>query len=89
MTKAATRENAMEYVLYAVDDTLAERRPSEMPPIARLVGWQIGFEPVFVAVWSAYGWEIDDEDAVAFATDLLVEKKWWGEGIPTEPNYIL
>ena len=83
-----TREQALPYVSFGVDDAMAERKPSEMPPHARLVGWQCGFEPLFVAVWSYLDVEIDDGDAIELATDLLVEKKWFA-GEQREPDYII
>ena len=80
-----TREMAMPYVSYAVDDALSEREVAEMPANARLVGWQAGFEPLFVAVWSYLGVRLDDEEAEEIAADLLQEKKWFaGDAIPAD-----
>jgi hypothetical protein len=53
-----------------------------------LVGWQCGFEPVFVAVHSYLDIRIDDSDAVDMATDYLRERNWFG-GEPTEPDYVI
>jgi len=80
-----TREQALPYVSYAVDDALSERRVDEMPPTARLVGWQCGFEPLFVAVWSYVnqpGDEImfDPAEAEEIAADFLIEKGWFTDG---------
>jgi len=83
-----TREQALSYVGHCVDDALAERSPSDIPANARLVGWQCGFEPMFVAVWSYLNVRIDDNEAAELATDLLKEKKWFS-GEPTEPDYII
>ena len=83
-----TRERAMPYVGCCVDDALAERSVADTPDNARLIGWQCGFEPMFVAVWSYLDVRIDDDEAVELATDLLAEKKWFA-GDPTEPDYIL
>ena len=47
-----SREDAMNYVSVGIDDAMSVRSLDEMPPDARLVGWQCGFEPMFVAVWS-------------------------------------
>jgi len=58
-----TKAQALPYVSYAVDDALNERNVSDMPANARLVGWQCGFEPLFVAVWSYLGNELDDSEA--------------------------
>lgn len=84
-----TREMALPYVAYCVDDALAERNISDMPKNARLIGWQCGFEPLFVAVWSYLGDDAlpDPAEACELATDLLVEKKWFA-GEPTDPDYI-
>jgi hypothetical protein len=87
-----TREQALPYVLYAVDDALAERKLDEVPPYARLVGWQCGFEPLFVAVWSYLSEDPNDQpdyaEASELATDLLAEKNWFS-GEPTEPDYVI
>lgn len=83
-----TRDQALPYVGHCVDDALAERKIADMPSNARLVGWQCGFEPMFVAVWSYLDVRIDDDEAVELATDLLSEKKWFA-GEPTEPDYII
>lgn len=83
------REQAIPYIGYCVDDALSERRVEDMPANARLVGWQCGSEPMFVAVWSYLGGELDDEEAVDLATDLLLEKKWFSDGQKDEPDYIL
>lgn len=84
-----TREDALPYVSFAVDDALSPRRVSEMPADAVLVGWQCGFEPLFVAVWSYLpGIKLDADHAAELATDLLVERKWFG-GEPSEPDYII
>jgi hypothetical protein len=83
-----TREQALSYVGYCVDDALSERSISDIPANARLVGWQCGFEPMFVAVWSYLDVRLDDQDAEDIATDLLTEKKWFS-GEPTSADYII
>jgi hypothetical protein len=83
-----TREDALPYVSYCVDDALSERQTEDMPANARLVGWQCGFEPLFVAVWSYLDVRLDDDEAVELATDLLTEKQWFAGG-PTEPDYVI
>lgn len=82
------RSDALRYVSFAVDDALSERRPEEAPENARLVGWQCGFEPFFVAVWSYLGGQLSEDEAVELATDLLDEKGWFSDG-PCEPDYII
>ncbi len=83
------RAQALPYVSFCVDDALSERSIADIPPNARLVGWQCGFEPLFVAVWSY----LDDQqpdpcEAAELATDLLVEKGWFADE-PTEPDYVI
>jgi hypothetical protein len=87
-----TREQAREYISFCVDDALNERSIDDMPANARLVGWQCGFEPLFVAVWSYLADtqgnrnRIDDIEAEEIATDLLVERAWFSTmGVDGEP----
>jgi hypothetical protein len=82
------RADAIRYVGHCVDDALAVRDVKDMPANAILVGWQCGFEPMFVAVWSYLGGALDEDDAVVIATDLLEELRWFS-GKPTEPDYVL
>ena len=83
------REDAIPYISRYVDDALSEREAKDMPAGARLVGWQCGFEPMFVAVWSYLpGVEVDDDSAMEIATELLVEKGWFPDE-PTEPDYLI
>jgi hypothetical protein len=86
-----TREQALPYVSFCVDDTLSERSIDDMPADTRLIGWQCGFEPLFVAVWSYLpSTRVDDDDAVSIATDLLMERKWFADNDkPNEPDYII
>lgn len=46
---------------------------------SRLVGWQCGFEPLFVAVHSYLDVIIDDEEAEEMATEYLDELGWFGD----------
>lgn len=83
------RSDAIQYLSdEAVDDALSIRKASERPDNARLVGWQCGFEPMFVAVWSYLGVQLDDDEAAEIVKDYLTEKGWFS-GDPTEPDYIL
>jgi hypothetical protein len=43
-----------------------------------LVGWQCGFEPLFVAVHSYLDVEIDEEEAEELARDFLTDRGWFG-----------
>jgi hypothetical protein len=83
-----TREQALRYVAYCVDDALSERKIEEMPDSARLVGWQCGNEPMFVGVWSYLDLELDDQEAEELAVELLVEKEWF-DGKPTAADYVI
>jgi hypothetical protein len=84
-----TREQALKYVSLCVDDALSERKIEEMPDDARLVGWQCGFEPMFVAVWSYLDLDLDDQEAEGLATELLIERNWFSDGKPTPADYVL
>lgn len=88
MAREFPRELAKTYVSFGVDDALSFRRADEAPSNARLIGWQCGFEPMFVAVWSYLGHRISDEDAIEIATDALIERRWFADG-PTEPDHII
>lgn len=83
-----TRKQALPYVSYTIDDALsADRQP--ISESARLVGWQCGFEPLFVAVQSYLpGITLDDEEAEEIATDYLREIGWFN-GDPTPADYII
>jgi hypothetical protein len=89
-----TREQALPYISHYLDDALSVREPKDMPDNARLVGWQCGFEPLFVAVWSYLGDtqgnpdRLDDADAEEIARDYLIERNWFS-GEPKDADYIL
>jgi len=82
------REQALQYVGHCLDNSLNVRTVAEMPENARLIGWQCGFEPMFVAVWSYFGGVMDADEAVEIATDYLTEIGWFVEG-PTDPDYVI
>lgn len=83
------RNQAIPYIGYAVDSALCVRAIKDMPKETRLIGWQCGFEPMFVAVWSAYdGVTLDDDESTEIAIDLLQECNWFS-GEPTDPDYVL
>jgi len=93
------REDAIPYVSSVVDDSLNGRELGDDPhAIVRdgtehdypsvLVGWQCGFEPLFVAVHSYLDCELDEEEAIELATDYLAERNWFA-GEPTEPDYLI
>lgn len=84
-----TRDDALPYVGHAVDDALAVRTSEPIPDHARLVGWQCGFEPMFVAVWSYLpGCRLDDDEAEEIAFDYLAEIGWFSDG-PVPADYVI
>lgn len=83
------RTQALPYVAHAIDDAGASRTGESIPADATLVGWQAGFEPVFVAVWSNLpGVTVEQYEAAELATDYLDALGWFADG-PTEPDYII
>jgi len=86
-----TREQALPYISFCADDALAVRSIYDMPDNARLVGWQCGFEPLFVGVWSYLpGVRLNDQEAEEIATDMLIELKWFaGKNKPTPADFII
>lgn len=87
------RSSALAYVSYVADDALSFESLSDENRVvlgnAVLVGWQCGFEPLFVAVHSYLGCELTDDEAVEIATDGLKEIGWFTDNNITEPDYIL
>jgi hypothetical protein len=92
LSKAIPFEQAIEYVGYVVDDALNGRRVEDdqhavVTDNSVLVGWQCGFEPMFVAVNSACGGKLGTGDAEQIATDYLLEIGWLTE--ERYPEHIL
>jgi hypothetical protein len=83
------REDAIPYISLCLDDTGAEQDADERPDNARLVGWQCGAEPMFVAVWSYLNVRLDDDEASEIAKEYLAEQQWFGGNGPTDPDYII
>jgi hypothetical protein len=82
------RTQALTYVAYLLDDALTPRDLADLKPDARLVGWQCGFEPMFVAVQSYIeGVRIEADEAEEIATDYLEEIGWFS-GKPTPAYYV-
>ena len=88
-----TRDQALPYVAYVVDDalwagTLEEwkKPPAGQEPNAVLldkavlVGWQCGFEPLYVAVVSYLDVTISASEAEGLATEYMTERGWFGLG---------
>lgn len=76
-------QDCLPYISACLDDAGAVRQLSEMPTdqrLVRIVGWQCGFEPMCIAVWSYLpNTRLDDEDAEALAEDYLRERKWFND----------
>jgi hypothetical protein len=101
------REQALPYVSYLLDDSLnvevvklSRDKGWLIPSNAVLVGWQCGFEPMFVAVKSYLpNVTLEQDEAVGIATDYLLEIGWFAEVDPRpiselenmaiEPDYII
>jgi hypothetical protein len=83
------REQAKDYVAYCVDDAMSTHN-QPITDRTRLVGWQCGFEPLFVAVNSYLpDCTVGDDEAAELAKDMLEEIGWFNtaEGV-TEPDFI-
>ena len=85
-----TRAQAIPYISHILDDALSQDHSmSELQPNARLIGWQCGFEPMFVAVQSYLpDTTVDKDEAVEIAMDYLTERKWFADE-PTGPDYVI
>ena len=88
------RAQATPYVSFVVDDAGCGRElGADQHAIVRaesvLVGWQCGFEPLFVAVHAYGGWQMSEDEAVELATDFLLERDWFSDGEAVEPDHIL
>lgn len=88
-----TYTEALPYVATLLDDALAVKPfdPANIPEGALLVGWQCGFEPMFIAVHSYLpNVTLDSEEAEEITTDYLEEKGWFkGSGRDHGPDYII
>lgn len=73
------RADCLKFVSYVVDDAGDARRyvDGEDLSAARLVGWQSGFEPLFVAVKSYLGVRPARDEAEDLAADYLAEIGWF------------
>lgn len=80
---------AIPYVSHVLDTALSpDHTVDEIGPGTYLVGWQCGFEPVFVAIIPSYT-EADESEAEEIATDYLEEIGWFGASNPHEADYII
>jgi hypothetical protein len=83
------RNSAIPYVSCVIDDALSVSHDTSDLTGCTLVGWQCGFEPMFVAVRSYLpGCTVDETEAAEIATDYLEEKDWFS-GEAREADYIL
>lgn len=83
------RIDALPYVSFYLDNALSERKAVDMPENARLVGYQCGFEPLFVAVWSYLGGTLEAEEAEEIARDYLLEKNWFSDTENTDADFVI
>ena len=84
-----TRQEAIEYVGHHVDDA-GSSEPRAITDKTRLVGWQCGFEPMFVAVHSYLdGCQCDDIESEDLASDYLDEIGWFSGGKTKSPDFLL
>lgn len=73
----------------------AKRLDEQAPPADHcypsvLVGWQCGFEAMFVAVHSYMDIRVAEDDAAEMATEYLEEIKWFSDPDGDHyPDYIL
>ena len=81
------KEKAIEYIGHYVDDCLSNHK-QPVTDKTKLVGFQCGFEPMFVAVNSGYGWEVDSSAAEELAIDYL-NKIGWSDDPELSADYIL
>ena len=88
------RLDAVPYISVVLDDTLSARRLGADPharvyPDTWLIGWQCGFEPMFVAVHSYLpGAMLDADEAVDLVCEYLEEVKWFNSK-RREPDYVI
>jgi hypothetical protein len=77
-----TREEAIQFVSYLVDDAFhrQEAKPADVDSDDRLIGFHQGLETVFVAVRSYLpGVRLTDEVARNLARHYLTEIGWFGD----------
>lgn len=93
--------NPAEYVSYVADDAGAGRKLGADPHAiirevgdnyryaSKLVGWQCGFEPLFVAVHSCLDVALADDEAENLAAEYLDEIGWFGESGRCDADYVV
>jgi hypothetical protein len=96
------RARAMDYVAFVVDDSgngrelgadihaiVREQGQGGFEHASVLVGWQCGFEPLYVAVHSCLYLSLTDEEAEELAADYLEERGWFGNHGRVGADYII
>lgn len=81
--------DALPFVSHVLDTALSpDHNVSEIGKGTYLIGWQCGFEPLFVAVIASYTEAMDASDAEEIAADYLDEMGWFANGV-TDADHIL
>jgi hypothetical protein len=93
VTAAQNREQALKYVSHVIDEH-GKKLPANVHDNKNsiLVGWQCGFEPLYVAIQNEDGSPfpkgyISEGDAEDIAKEYL-EKLGWFDGEPKDCDYI-
>lgn len=83
-----TFQDASNYVSFQINDREEElTKPQTLEyEHCSLVGWQCGFEPLFVAIYGHY--ELWNDDAIDIATEFLQARQWFAESA-TPADYVL
>jgi len=72
-----------------LDDDNGKLNPTILTYPSVLVGWQCGFEPLFVAVHSYLDVRLDDDEAADLAVKYLDEIEWFSDLACHEPDFII
>lgn len=86
-----SREQAFKYVSFVISEEGKELPPDSLnQKTAILVGWQCGFEPLFVAIQDEDGEElhVSEADAEDIAKEFLLKKKWFSENEAEDCDYV-
>lgn len=89
------RKDAIKYVSYVIDDSgMADRLNTNPHAVVTndcwLIGWQCGFEPMFVAVRSYLNVKLTCDDAMEIAQEYLTEIRWFSDNAQDNaPNYAI
>jgi hypothetical protein len=84
-----TADEAIPYVAHVLDTALSpDHAVEDIGPGTWLIGWQCGFEPMFVAVVATYTEAVDASDAEDIAADYLEEIGWFADE-RTDADYFI